>query len=81
MCKVVDGSPCLGIICVVGIVPQGYMIPGWGGRLSSLAFFVRQVLEVVREVYSRVVAAGVWLSLVLDSDYADAGFFILNLRL
>ena len=59
MCKVVDGSPCCGIICVVGIVPQGYMVTGWGGRLSSLAFVVRQVLEVAREVYSCVVEAGV----------------------
>ena len=59
VCKVVDGSPCYWIICVFGIVSQGYMIPGWGGRLSSLAFFVRQVLEVAREVYSCVVEAGV----------------------
>ena len=44
---------------MVGIVSEGYMIPGWGGRLSSLAFFVRQVLEVAREVYSCVVEAGV----------------------
>ena len=52
------------------------MVTGWGGRLSLLAFFVRQVLEVAREVFfSRVVEAGVWLSLVLDSDYAGAVFF------
>ena len=75
MCKVVDGSLCCGIICVVGIVSQGYMVTGWGGCLSSLACFVRQVLEVAREVYSCVVEAGVWLSLVLDSDYAEAVLF------
>ena len=50
------------------------MVTGWDASLSSLAFFVRQVLAVAREVYSRVVEAGVWLSLVLDSDYADAVF-------
>ena len=71
MCKVVDGSLCCGIICLVGIVSQGYMVTCWGASLSSLAFFVRQVLEVARKVYSRVVEAGVRLSLVLDSDYAD----------
>ena len=74
MCRVVDGSPCFGIVCVVGIVSQCYMVTGLGGRLSSLAFFVRQVLEVAREVCSCVVEAGVWLSLVLDSDCADAVF-------
>ena len=46
----------------------------WCGGLSSLASFVRQVLEVAREVYSCVVEAGVWLPLLLDSDYADAVF-------
>ena len=48
------------------------MVTGWCGCLSSLSFFVRQVLEVAREVYSCVVEAGVWLPLVLDSDYANA---------
>ena len=74
MCKVVDGSPCCGIICVVGIVSHGYMVTGWGFSLSSLAFCVCQVLEVAREVYARVVEAGVWFFLVLDSDSADAVF-------
>ena len=77
-CKVVDGSPCYWILCVVGLVSQGYMLTGWRGCLSSLAFFVRQVLEVAREVYSCVVEAGVWLLLVLDSDYADAVFVYIN---
>ena len=70
MCEVVDGSLCFWIICVVGIVSQGYMVTGWGGLLSSLAFFVRQVLEVAREVCSCLVEAGGWFSLVLDSDKA-----------
>ena len=70
MRKVVDGSPCCGIICVVGIVSQGYMVTGWGFSLLSLAFCVRQVLEVAREVYACVVEAGGWFSLVLDSDKA-----------
>ena len=74
MCKVVDGSPCCGISCVVGIVSQGYMVTGWGALLLSLSFCVSQVLEVVWEVYSCVVEAGVWFSLVLDSDSADAVF-------
>ena len=51
------------------------MVTGWGGCRSALALFVRQVLEVAREVYSCVVEAGVWLSLVLDSDYAEAVVF------
>ena len=35
VCKVVDGSPWCGIICVVGIVSQCYMVTGWGALLSS----------------------------------------------
>ena len=74
MCKVVDGSPCCGIFCVVGIASQGYMVTCWGASLSSLSFCVGQVFEVAREVYACVVEAGVWFSLVLDSDYADTVF-------
>ena len=75
MCTVVDGSPCYGIICVVGIiVSQGYMVTGWGSSLLLLSVCVCQVLEVAREAYSCVVEAGVGLSLVLDSDFADAVF-------
>jgi hypothetical protein len=70
VCKVVDGSPCCGILCVVGIVAQGYVVTGWGFSLSSLTFCVGQVFEVAREVYACVVESGFWCSLVLDSDKA-----------
>ena len=81
MCKVVDGSPCCGILCVVGIVSQGYVVTGWGFSLSPLTFCVGQVFEVAREVYACVVESGFWFSLVLDSDYAKSVFFFIkNLR-
>ena len=70
----------VGILCVLAIVSQGYMITGWGGRLSSLTFCVGQVFGVAREVYACVVESGFWFSLVLDSDYAKSVFFIKNLR-
>jgi hypothetical protein len=52
------------------------MVTGWGASLSSLAFCVRQVFEVAREVYACVVEAGGWFFLVLDSDYANAVLFL-----